>query len=311
MSHLSEKIRSKAIKLGFDKVGIAKADSITKQKDDLERWISNDGHATMKWIADRKSERGDIHEYFPSAKSVISVAMNYYVGMDQSDINSDYKFSNYAWGDDYHDILKMRLIELLEWLKGECPELKGIACVDTSPIMEKVWAQKAGIGWQGKHTNLITKDYGSWLFLGELVVDVSLKYDLPFKEDLCGTCMACIEACPTQALTEYKIDSDKCISYNTIENRIELFSDDTKLSGWIYGCDICQEVCPWNDKFNQVTEKEYFKPRSEIINWENRDWEKLDEPEFRKLFKGSAVKRTKLSGLKRNIKFNPKERNHK
>ena len=142
MSHLSEKIRSKAIKLGFDKVGIAKADSITKQKDDLERWISNDGHASMKWIADRKSERGDIHEYFPSAKSVISVAMNYYVGMDQSDINSDYKFSNYAWGDDYHDILKMRLIELLDWLKGECPELEGIACVDTSPIMEKVWAQK-------------------------------------------------------------------------------------------------------------------------------------------------------------------------
>jgi epoxyqueuosine reductase len=177
--------------------------------------------------------------------------------------------------------------------------------------MENVWAQKAGIGWQGKHTNLITKDYGSWLFLGELVVDVSLKYDLPFKEDLCGTCMACIEACPTQALTEYKIDSEKCISYNTIENRIELFSDDTMLSGWIYGCDICQEVCPWNDKFNQVTEKEYFKPRSEIINWENRDWEKLDEPEFRKLFKGSAAKRTKLSGLKRNIKFNPKERNHK
>ena len=305
--NLSEKIKSKAIELGFDRVGIAKAGSTIKQKDDLETWISNNGHATMDWISKRKEERGDIRKYFPNAKSVISVAMNYYVGMDQSDINSDYKFSNYAWGEDYHVILKSRLFTLFEWLKKECPKLNGIVCVDTSPVMEKVWAQKAGIGWQGKHTNLITKDYGSWVFLGELLVDASLEYDLPFNEDLCGTCVACIEACPTQALDEYRIESEKCISYNTIENRSKLFSDDTELSRWIYGCDICQEVCPWNEKFSQSTHKKDFKPRSEIINWENKEWENLDEQEFRKLFRGSAAKRTKFSGLKRNIQFNGKD----
>ena len=308
MKHkLSEKIKSKAIDLGFDRIGIAKAGSTIKQKDDLETWISNNGHATMDWISKRKEERGDIHKYFPNAKSVISVAMNYYVGMDQSDIDSDYKFSNYAWGDDYHYILKSRLFSLFEWLKSEHANLNGIVCVDTSPVMEKVWAQKAGIGWQGKHTNVITKDYGSWVFLGELLVDIPLKYDSPFKEDLCGTCMACIEACPTKALDEYKIDSEKCISYNTIENRSELFSDGTELSKWIYGCDICQEVCPWNQKFSQSTPKKDFKPRSEIINWGNKKWENLDEQEFRKLFKGSSAKRTKYSGLKRNIEFNRKD----
>ena len=306
MSHLSEKIRSKAIKLGFDKVGIAKADSITKQKDDLERWISNDGHASMKWIADRKSERGDIHEYFPSAKSVISVAMNYYVGMDQSDINSDYKFSNYAWGDDYHDILKMRLIELLEWLKGECPELKGIACVDTSPIMEKVWAQKAGIGWQGKHTNLISRDFGSWFFLGELILDCDLEFDAPFEEDLCGSCTACIDACPTGAIAdEYLLDANRCISYLTIEHHGDLpheFED--QLHGWIYGCDICQEVCPWNEKFAVASEEVAFAPREEIVERSCESWRYLSEDEYRKQFKGSAVKRTKYQGLTRNIAAN-------
>ena len=308
MKHnLSEKIKSKAINLGFDRIGIAKAGSTIKQKDDLDTWISNNGHATMDWISKRKEERGDIHKYFPNAKSVISVAMNYYVGMDQSDIDSDYKFSNYAWGDDYHVILKSRLFSLFEWLKSEYPKLNGIVCVDTSPVMEKVWAQKAGIGWQGKHTNVITKDYGSWVFLGELLVDIPLKYDSPFNEDLCGTCMACIEACPTKALDEYKIDSEKCISYNTIENRSELFSDGTELSKWIYGCDICQEVCPWNQKFSQSTQKKDFIPRSEIINWGNKKWENLDEQEFRKLFKGSSAKRTKYSGLKRNIEFNRKD----
>ena len=190
--NFSEKIKSKAIDLGFDRVGITKAGSTIKQKDYLETWISNNGHATMDWISKRKEERGDIHKYFPNAKSVISVAMNYYVGMDQSDIDSDYKFSNYAWGDDYHDILKSRLFSLFEWLKSEHPKLNGIVCVDTSPVMEKVWAQKAGIGWQGKHTNVITKDYGSWVFLGELLVDIPLKYDSPFKEDLCGTCLSLI-----------------------------------------------------------------------------------------------------------------------
>ena len=227
--------------------------------------------------------------------------MNYYNGMNQTDLKSDYKFSNYAWGDDYHEVLKVRLISLLEWIQVKYPNVNGLACVDTSPLMEKVWAQKAGLGWQGKHTNLITKDYGSWIFLGELVIDMQLHYDLPFEEDLCGTCMSCIEACPTQALSEYEIDSEKCISYKTIECREEFFQDEIQLDNWIYGCDICQEVCPWNIKFNQVTQKDNFYPRSEILKWENIDWENLNESTFKNTFKGSSAKRAKFSGLKRNI----------
>jgi len=175
--------------------------------------------------------------------------------------------------------------------------------VDTSPIMEKDWAQKAGLGWIGKHTNLITRDYGSWIFLGELLLDVELEYDNPFDDDLCGTCTACLDACPTDAFPEpYVLDSNKCISYLTIEHRGDLPTElEDKLSGWIYGCDICQEVCPWNQKFSQVTDEVTFQPRSDINERSLADWKKLTEEDFRVLFKKSAVKRTKYSGLKRNI----------
>ncbi len=234
----------------------------------------------------RKNERGDIHDYFSNAKSVVSVGLNYYTGHDQNDISSDFKFSNYAWGDDYHDVLKSKLFTLLGWLKYEVNDVKGLVCVDTSPVMDKVWAQNAGLGWQGKHTNLITRDHGSWLFLGELILDIELEPDEPFTEDLCGSCTACIDACPTQALGEYEIYSEKCISYLTIEHRGDFPEEQNELHGWIYGCDICQEVCPWNEKL------------------EKEDWRALDEEGFRKLFKGSAVKRTKFSGLSRNIKLN-------
>jgi epoxyqueuosine reductase len=170
--------------------------------------------------------------------------------------------------------------------------------------MEKVFAQKAGLGWQGKHTSLITRDYGSWLFLGELIVDIPLDYDAPFIEDLCGSCTACIDECPTNALDEYKIDSNKCISYRSIEHRGPFKVDESELQGWIYGCDICQEVCPWTQKFSVSTSEGAFYPRKEITEWEDKDWASLDEEGFRKLFKKSSVKRTKYSGLDRNIKQN-------
>ena len=170
--------------------------------------------------------------------------------------------------------------------------------------MDKVWAQRAGLGWQGKHTNLITKDFGSWLFLGELLIDIELDYDELFSEDLCGSCTACIDACPTQALGEYEIYAEKCISYLTIEHRGDFPDNRSELHNWFYGCDICQEVCPWNEKFAQVTTQNYFYPKKEILYWTNEDWEKIDEEGFRKLFKGSAVKRTKYSGLSRNINTN-------
>ncbi len=302
---LSESIKSKAKGLGFQKVGIAKAEPTPDAKRNLDQWLNVGNHATMEWIAKRKDERGDIHSYFPEAKSVISVGMNYFVGKDQSDITTDFKFSNYAWGDDYHDLMKNKLFHLLTWLKEENPGMKGIGCVDTSPVMDKVWAQKAGLGWQGKHTNLISRDYGSWLFLGELLLDIELDYDPIFNEDLCGSCTACIDACPTHALGEYTMDSRKCISYQSIEYRGD-FSDIENLYGWIYGCDICQEVCPWNQKFSQVSTESSFQPRKEFLEWSNEDWTKMDKDGFRKLFKGSAAKRTKFSGLNRNINQNIK-----
>jgi len=299
-----ESIKKKAIELGFQKVGIAKAEPTPKEKADLETWLNNGNHATMEWMKKRKDERGNIHTYFSEAKSVISVGLNYQIGKGQGDITSNFKFSNYAWGDDYHNILKKRLFQLLGWIKESQPRVKGIVCVDTSPVMDKVWAQRAGLGWLGKHTNLITRDCGSWLFLGEIILNIELKSDSPFSEDLCGTCSACIDACPTQALTEYQIDAGKCISYLTIEHRGEYSENQNDLHGWIYGCDICQDVCPWNEKFSETSNISEFQPRQEILNWTNEDWQNLDEEGFRKLFKGSAVKRTKFVGLKRNIENN-------
>ena len=300
----SESIKKKAKELGFQKVGIAKAEPTPKEKADLESWLMQGHHATMEWIVKRKKERGDIQTYFPEAKSVISIGLNYFVGKDQSNIHSDYKLSNYAWGDDYHDVIKKRLFQLLGWIKETHQDVKGVVCTDTSPVMDKVWAQRAGLGWLGKHTNLITRDHGSWLFLGELILDIELDYDVPFNDDLCGSCTACIDACPTQALDEYQIDAGKCISYLTIEHRGKLPENQNDLQGWIYGCDICQEVCPWNEKFSETSVLPEFQPRQEILNWTNEDWQNLDEEQFRKLFKGSAVKRTKYVGLKRNIENN-------
>ena len=300
----TESIKKKALELGFQKVGIAKAEPTSNEKADLESWLKQGRHATMDWIVKRKDERGNIHTYFPEAKTVISVGLNYYIGKDQSHIQSDFQISNYAWGDDYHDVIKKRLFQLLSWIKESQPEVKGIVCTDTSPVMDKVWAQRAGLGWLGKHTNLITRDYGSWLFLGELILDIDLEFDSPFNDDLCGTCTACIDACPTQALTEYQIDAGKCISYLTIEHRGDLPENQNNLHGWIYGCDICQDVCPWNEKFSENSEIPEFQAREEILNWTNEDWQNLDEDGFRKLFKGSAVKRTKFVGLKRNIENN-------
>ena len=300
---LTQYIKDKATEIGFEKIGITKATATNDEKVRLEKWIKNNHHGSMSWIEKRKDERGNIFNYFKEVKSVISIGVNYYSGYDQDQIKSNSKFSNYAWGEDYHDIIKSKLYTLLNEITANYPDIKGIVCVDTSPIMEKVWAQRAGIGWQGKHTNLITRDYGSWLFLGELLLDVELDYDDEFIDDLCGSCTACIDACPTYALGEYEIYAEKCISYLTIEHRGE-FGQNTELHDWIYGCDICQEVCPWNQKFSQITNEKKFYPKEEILSWQDADWENISENAFRKIFKGSAVKRTKHNGLVRNIKTN-------
>ena len=300
----SKSIKKKAEELGFQKVGIARAEKTPQEKSDLDSWLMQGNHASMAWMMNRKDERGNIHKYFPEARSVIAVGMNYYTGNNQEDLRSDYKFSNYAWGDDYHTVLKKQLYQLLNWIKENNSKVKGVVCVDTSPVMDKVWAQRGGLGWIGKHTNLISRDLGSWLFLGELILDLELDYDAPFEEDLCGTCLACIESCPTQALDEYKIDAGKCISYLTIEHRGELPESQSDLHGWIYGCDVCQEVCPWNEKFAIETKTGEFQPRKEIVEFISEDWDSLDEDSFKRIFKDSAVKRTKYVGLKRNIDQN-------
>ena len=298
----SDIIKEKAIELGFHKVGIAKATKTKQEQERLDEWLDQKKHADMEWIENRKSERGNIFNYFSEAKTVISLGMNYYVGKDQSDLTSDFKFSNYAWGDDYHLVIKSKLFSLLEFIKNKKPNVKGLVCVDTAPIMEKVWAQRAGLGWQGKHTNLISTDFGSWLFLGEIIIDFELEPDNPFTKDLCGSCTACIDACPTHALGEYELDSSKCISYLTIEHRGDFIRGHDDLDGWIYGCDICQEVCPWNISFSKISEEKYFEPRTDIINNTNQKWLEIDQDKFSTTFKKSAAKRTKLMGLKRNIK---------
>lgn len=304
MKSLTNRIKAKAKDLGFDKIGITKAEITENEKQNLDLWIEKNYHASMHWIEKRKEERGNIFKYFPQAVSVVALAMNYNTGKSQEDINSQYKFSNYAWGEDYHDILKNRLKELLNFIETESPTVKGLACVDTSPVMEKVWAQKAGLGWQGKHTNLITKDFGSWVFLGVIILNQALEFDKPFNEDLCGTCTACIDACPTDAISSYQINSNKCISYRTIEHRGSFNENENNLDGWIYGCDICQDVCPWNIKFSQITTEKSFLPKGEIVDWSDDQWDKLNELTYNNLFKGSSVKRTKYVGLKRNISQN-------
>ena len=195
----SKSIKKKAEELGFQKVGIARAEKTPKEKSDLDSWLMQGNHASMTWMMNRKDERGNIHTYFPEARSIIAVGMNYYTGNDQDDLRSDYKFSNYAWGDDYHTVLKKQLYQLLNWIKENNSTVKGVVCVDTSPVMDKVWAQRGGLGWIGKHTNLISRDLGSWLFLGELILDLELEYDTPFEEDLCGRNpqynRACLQVC--------------------------------------------------------------------------------------------------------------------
>jgi len=298
---LSNHIKKLAHESGFEKVGITPAKTYSEDKQHLDSWISKGRHATMEWVSQRSAERADIFNYFPEAKTVIAVGMNYYTGLSPN--NHSARFSNYAWGDDYHDLLKSRLYGMLKKLKNMDNSINGIACVDTSPVMEKAWAQRAGIGWVGKHTNLLTPDFSSWLFLGVLLLDVEVQYDQPFEEDLCGSCTACIDACPTDAIAgAYELDARRCISYLTIEHRGELPDElGNQLNDWIYGCDICQEVCPWSIKFSQETQESSFQSRGDIKERSIAQWRELTEEDFKKLFKKSAVKRTKFIGLKRNI----------
>ena len=254
----------------------------------------------MAWLAREPDKRVDPRAIFPDAVSVISVAVNYYTPAPHELTG---KISRYAWGDDYHDVVKEKLRALLDWIVGENSEASGKICVDTAPVMEKAWAERAGIGWIGKHSNVITKELGSWVFLGEILLNLELEYGEAML-DHCGTCTACLDACPTDAIVEpYVVDSNKCISYATIELRSDELPEQiaSNLNGWIYGCDICQDVCPWN-RFESPTREERFEARHGETSLDINAVESLTPERYAERFRRSAMKRTKLSGLKRNAR---------
>ncbi|MCJ7801205.1 MAG: tRNA epoxyqueuosine(34) reductase QueG [Candidatus Marinimicrobia bacterium] len=303
---LTQAIKSKAHEIGFNKIGISSPVEPLMYNDYFDNWLDAGKNGTMTWLENRKEERKDVNNYFLGVKTVVSVTMNYFTGSGYEIVangKQKHKFSNYAWGKDYHIVIKQKLNELLDHIKNELnQDTNGIVSVDSSPVMEKQWAQRGGIGWQGKHTILINNEFGSWIFLGELLLDIPLDYDQPFTKDLCGNCTACIDACPTKALTEYQLDATKCISYLTVEYRSEFETDQkSKLNGWIYGCDICQRVCPWNKTKQKYTDKDSFKSIREIREYSLTDWLKIDEDSFKNIFRDSPIKRIKYDHFMRNV----------
>lgn len=305
MKQATQKVKSRALELGFTKVGIAKAERLDADAARLEEWLNRGYHASMEWMSRNVEKRTDPRIIVPNAKSVICVALNYYTPAQHANESGIGKISRYAWGNDYHDIVTEKLQQLWGWMQQEFPGVEARYYVDTGPVMDKVWAQRAGIGWIAKHTNVITQEVGSWVFLGELITTLELEYDQP-ATDHCGTCTLCIEACPTDAIVEpYVVDSNKCLSYLTIEHRGEIAGDVAdKFENWIYGCDICQDVCPWNHRFANETKEEGFKPREWNLAPNLEAWKEMTQEEFSAKFKGSPIKRTKVSGLKRNVCLN-------
>ncbi len=302
-SDLTNHIKQAALDIGFTKAGVTSAARFDEAADRLTAWVSNGAHGVMSYMERNHEKRRDVKNILPDAKSILSLALNYYHDFETPH-HPNLKISRYAWGDDYHDVIGIMLEKLLEQVKILAPETEGKYYVDTGPLLEKAIAERAGVGWIGKHTNVITQEIGSWVFLSEIILNLDLEPDTP-ATDLCGTCTRCIEACPTDAITApYQINATKCISYLTIElkpeNEIapELAA---QMEDWLYGCDICQDVCPWN-RFEQQTPLSAFAPRSENLSLTKEKVEAMEQEEFSKRFRKSPVKRTKLAGLKRNAK---------
>ncbi|HST50442.1 MAG TPA: tRNA epoxyqueuosine(34) reductase QueG [Pyrinomonadaceae bacterium] len=303
-ARLAAEIKRRALELGFHKVGVVRAEALTQERARLEEWLARGLQAGMEWMARGIERRTDPRELLSGARSVVAVALNYFTPYEHSDDAATGKISRYAWGDDYHDVLGEKLKALLAFVKELAPEAEGRVCVDAQPSMDKAWATRAGLGWIGKHTNLITRDYGSWVFLGELLLDIELEYDAAREEDHCGTCSLCIEACPTGAIVEpYLLDSTRCISYATIELRDDALPREVadNLEGWLYGCDICQDVCPWN-RFEQPTGETRFEPREGSVNAGLEEIAGLTHEAYVERFRRSPVKRAKLAGLQRNAR---------
>lgn len=294
-------IKTEAKRLGFLSCGISKAQFLEEEAPRLEKWLNQNRHGEMRYMENHFDKRLDPTKLVEGSKSVISLLLNYFPSEIQNP--DSYKISKYAYGTDYHFVIKDKLKSLLHFIQDEIGEVHGRAFVDSAPVLDKAWAAKSGLGWVGKHSNLLTQQVGSFYFIAELIVDLELEYDTPVT-DHCGTCTACIDACPTNAILEpYVVDGSKCISYFTIELKNEIPSEfQGKLDEWIFGCDVCQDVCPWN-RFSKPHREPLFNPDPELLSFTKKDWEEITEDVFKKIFKKSAVKRTKFSGLKRNIDF--------
>lgn len=301
----TNKVRQEAYRLGFDACGFARARRLDKEARLLEEWLMQGRHGTMQWMENHFEKRVDPTKLVPGSKSVISVLCSYNQNFSKvnEENNKKPKISKYALGEDYHSVLKSKLYALYHFTKELTGELNGRVFVDSAPVLDKAWAVESGTGWLGKNSNVLNKELGSWFFIGEMIVDAEFRYDEP-GTDHCGTCTQCIDACPTNAIYEpYKVDSNKCISYLTIELRQKIPDDFHEAIGpWMYGCDICQDVCPWNRKAKNGNESK-LHARGELLERRLKDWEELDPETYEKLFHDSAVKRAGYKGLKRNIEI--------
>jgi epoxyqueuosine reductase len=296
-------IKQLAQQMGFDYCGIAKAVQLTDDAKRLEKWLLQGKHGSMQYMENHFDLRIDPQKLVPGARSVITLLKNYSPSMQQSP-NAP-KIAKYAWGQDYHEVIRASLKDFLVTLRNEIGEINGRGFVDSAPVLERTWAAKAGLGWVGKNGNLITKTQGSFFFIATLIVDIALTYDDPFTKDYCGTCTKCIEACPTEAIEPNKtINGSKCISYFTIELKDALIPEEAKgkFENWMFGCDICQDICPWN-RFSKPHQEQAFQPIDAILNFNRREWEEITEDVFKSIFKHSPLKRSKFAGIKRNLKF--------
>jgi len=303
IDHRTSLIKQKALDLGFSFCGISKADFLKEEAKNLEVWLSKSYNGKMDYMNNHFDKRLDPRLLVDDAKSVVSLLLNYYPVVNQK-ADTEVKISKYAYGEDYHYVIKDKLKDLFEFIQSEIGEVGGRIFVDSAPVMDKVWAKKSGLGWIGKNSNLIHPKHGSFFFIAELILDLELTPDGPIK-DYCGTCTRCIEACPTDAIvTPYVVDGSKCISYLTIELKDAILPNEFKgkMDNWMFGCDVCQDVCPWN-RFSKPTSEASFSPHENLLQMSKSDWTDLTEDVFRELFRNSAVKRTKFSGLKRNIDF--------
>ena len=303
----STEIKEKAKSLGFHLVGIAEAknDEQTVAQTRLKNWLASGYHADMDWINNPK--RFDLEACLSGVKSVIAVALNYYTPYEQPDDPETGKVSRYAWGRDYHKVMKKKLKALSRWLEDQDETIKTRYYCDTGPVQDKFWAQQAGLGWIAKNSNVITRDYGSWVFLGEVLTTLQLTPDTPHTEH-CGTCTRCLEACPTNAFPQpFVVDANKCIAYHTIENRSENLPENITLDGWVAGCDICQEVCPWNQRFAKETDCDDFQPRPDNFAPNLIELSELKEEDWEEKTRGSALRRIKPAMWRRNARVNLEE----